>query len=51
MEIKILVVEDDKHIRETVKAYLVDAGYHVDACADGNDALDKFTTICIILLF
>jgi len=42
MEIKILVVEDDKHIRETVKAYLVDAGYHVDICADGNDALDKF---------
>jgi len=42
MEIKILVVEDDKHIRETVKAYLVDAGYQVDTCADGNDALERF---------
>ena len=42
MDIKILVVEDDTHIRETVKAYLVDAGYQVDTCADGNDALEKF---------
>jgi two-component system response regulator VanR len=41
MEIKILVVEDDKHIRETVKAYLVEAGYQVEACADGNAALAK----------
>jgi DNA-binding response OmpR family regulator len=36
MDIKILVVEDDKHIRETVKAYLIDAGYQVDTCADGT---------------
>ena len=42
MDIKILVVEDDKHIRETVAAYLVDAGYQVDTSADGNDALEKF---------
>ena len=42
MEIKILVVEDDTHICEAVKAYLVDAGYMVDTCADGNDALEKF---------
>ena len=42
MDIKILVVEDDTHIRETVKAYLMDAGYQVDTCASGNDALEKF---------
>jgi len=42
MEIKILLAEDDRHIRETVGAYLTDAGYRVDACADGNDALLKF---------
>ena len=42
MDIKILVVEDDKHIRETVKAYLVDAGYQVDTCVNGNDALERF---------
>ena len=42
MAINILVVEDDTHIRETVQAYLVDAGYQVDTCADGNNALEKF---------
>ena len=42
MEIKILVVEDDTHIREAVKTYLVGAGYRVDTCVDGNDALEKF---------
>ena len=42
MDIKILVVEDDKHIRETVAAYLVNAGYGVDTCTDGNNALEKF---------
>jgi len=41
MEIKILVVEDDTHIRETVNAYLTHAGYCVDTCADGNNALEK----------
>lgn len=41
MDIKILVVEDDKHIRETVKAYLFESGYQVDTSADGNDALEK----------
>jgi len=42
MEIKILVVEDDTHIREVVKAYLTDAGYRVETCANGNSALEKF---------
>ena len=42
MNIKILVVEDDEHIRDTVKAYLADAGYTVETCADGDKALMLF---------
>jgi len=42
VNIKILVVEDDEHIRDTVKAYLVDAGYTVETCADGDKALTLF---------
>ena len=38
MDIKILLVEDDENIRNTVKAFLVDAGYIVDACFDGDEA-------------
>jgi len=41
MEIRILVVEDDKHIRDTVGAYFLEVGYLVDTSADGNDALVK----------
>ena len=42
MDVRILVVEDDKHIRETVNAYLLEVGYQVDTSADGDDALLKF---------
>jgi len=42
MSIKILLVEDDEHINNTVKAFLVDTGYHVDACMDGSEALAMF---------
>jgi two-component system response regulator VanR len=35
-------VEDDRNISDTVKAFLVASGYHVDACYDGNEALEKF---------
>lgn len=42
MKIKILVVEDDKHIRETVTAYLLEAEYQVDTCSDGDSALEHF---------
>ena len=41
MSIKILLVEDDKHIRETVATYLKNSGYQVDTSADGNDALEN----------
>jgi len=42
MTIKILLVEDDEHINNTVTAFLSEAGYRVDACFDGNDAQVKF---------
>lgn len=42
MPIRILLVEDDEHICNTVKAFLFEAGYQVDACLDGNEAHTKF---------
>jgi len=42
MDIRILVVEDDTHIREMVKRFLQSSGYSVDAVADGNTALQLF---------
>jgi two-component system, OmpR family, response regulator VanR len=42
MDIKILVVEDDEHILNAVKTFLMDAGYTVDASPNGEDALDLF---------
>ena len=38
MPIRILLVEDDEHICNTVKTFLCEAGYSVDACTDGNKA-------------
>jgi two-component system response regulator VanR len=42
MPIRLLLVEDDEHIRNTVKTFLSGAGYHVDTCTDGNEAHEKF---------
>lgn len=42
MDIKILLVEDDANINNTVKAFLTESGYVVDACLDGEEALVKF---------
>ena len=42
MDIKILLVEDDENINNTVKAFLLEAGYKVDACLNGDEALKKF---------
>ncbi|WP_101909753.1 response regulator transcription factor [Marasmitruncus massiliensis] len=42
MSIRILLVEDDEHICNTVKAFLSEAGYRVDACLDGDEAHTKF---------
>jgi len=44
MEIKILLVEDDENICNTVKTFLVEAGFSVDACFDGNEAHEKIYT-------
>lgn len=42
MNIQILVVEDDKNICNAVKAFLAEAGYIVDVCFDGDEALEQF---------
>ena len=42
MDIRILLVEDDEHICNTVKAFLSEVGYKVDTCLDGNKAYAKF---------
>jgi two-component system response regulator VanR len=41
MDIKILFVEDDEHILNSVAAFLESEGYSVDLCADGDLALEK----------
>ena len=40
MDINILIAEDDTHIGNTIKAFLADAGYHVELCTDGAAAFD-----------
>lgn len=45
MGIRILLVEDDEHICNTVKTFLSEAGYKVDACIDGEEAYNKFLII------
>jgi two-component system response regulator VanR len=42
MGIRILLVEDDEHIGNTVKTFLVEAGYQVDTCTDGNEAYNNY---------
>ncbi|WP_336773516.1 response regulator transcription factor [Paenibacillus sp. MMO-58] len=42
MDIRILLVEDDEHIGNTVKTFLIEAGYKVDVCIDGNEAYKNF---------
>ncbi|MCL2365533.1 MAG: response regulator transcription factor [Oscillospiraceae bacterium] len=39
MNINILVVEDDTRIQDMVCKFLRNEGWHVDACANGDDAL------------
>ncbi len=38
---RILVVDDDENIRNTMKTILEDEGYVVDLAANGNDAIEK----------
>lgn len=42
MSIRILFVEDDERICNTVKAFLSEARYKVDACLGGDEAHTKF---------
>ncbi len=37
---RLLIVEDEKQICDTVAKRLYDAGYEVDTCYDGEDALE-----------
>ena len=37
---KLLIVEDEKRLCQTVAKHLKDEGYTVDMCYDGSDALD-----------
>lgn len=41
----ILVVEDEKPISRLLQVYLTQAGYQVEIAADGDEALDAFTTM------
>jgi len=50
---RILVVDDDNAIRETLRAILEDEGYRVSVAANGRDALDVLEAVgppslCII---
>ena len=38
---RILVVDDDENIRNTVKAILEDEGYIVDSAANGREAIKR----------
>lgn len=40
---KILVIEDDKRIREMIKEYLENSDYEVIEAADGNEGLEKLS--------
>jgi two-component system response regulator VanR len=40
MDIHILVAEDEAHIGNTMRAFLLDAGYHVELCTNGQTACE-----------
>lgn len=42
MNIRILLVDDDRLLREVIGEYLVLQGYHVDMAEDATHALTKF---------
>ena len=41
MDIHILVAEDDEHIGNTIKAFLLDAGYNAELCTNGQTASER----------
>ena len=45
---KILIVEDDKNIREGVADFLSEFGYNTIEASDGREALEKFATTSVL---
>ena len=45
MAVSILVVEDDRNIRELLQLYLEKEGYAVTIAEDGGQGLEKFRSI------
>jgi DNA-binding response OmpR family regulator len=41
---RLLIVEDDRELREALTGLLLQSGYEVDACADGRDAFNTLLT-------
>jgi len=41
---RLLIVEDDRELREALTGLLQQSGYEVDACADGRDAFNTLLT-------
>jgi DNA-binding response OmpR family regulator len=41
MDIHIFVAEDDEHIGNAIKAFLLDAGYYVELCSNGQTACER----------
>ena len=44
MSAKILIVDDEKAIRESLEIVLKDEGYKAETAADGEEALEKLRT-------
>lgn len=40
--LSVLVVDDERHVAQVVKAFLEDAGHQVTVCQDGHEALKAF---------
>jgi CheY-like chemotaxis protein len=47
---RILVIEDNELVRETIKLILEFAGHHVVAAVDGQDGLDRFSESAVDLV-
>ena len=47
---KILIVEDEEMIREGISDYLTDCGYETIEAADGQEALEQFSSYEVALI-
>ena len=47
---KILIVEDEEMIREGISDYLTDCGYETIEAADGQEALEQFSSYEVALV-